>query len=405
LLVRHPDCTEAAAFDNRFDRHWEVSSLKDLAEKLEREGWLRVFLVNTPLDPDGAELAIQRLRRLKDAEHRYSEALDLSSRIQLCDYFPTVSAQRRREVERAMTDLYRHLGLFEKAEQLARKEVKRSLASVASSYDDQAQAAAILAAALYDAHRFHEGVETLDPWCERLDVDPWFVTPMTRVWVFNTAARSRVISGRAGWEELFRRSEEILRVWDPTELPRTWNYLAHGLLRHHRPSEARVVIDQIEGHPGLPEMSRWFLQVYRAEHARQCDEVWNSQEMEKALTEGNRVGHPFGFYLQATARQPGRAPDDAVARFRRAAQFFSLDAPSEEYPNIQHLLADCMRLGEAAWGSAGALWNEARDSIARRLRACPGSGLNAYYADVFEALGSSPDRGAAEAFLRRVPFF
>src|SRR5262249_24258479 len=112
---------------------------------------------------------------------------------------------------------------------------------------------------------------------------------------------------------------------------------------------------RIEGHPGLQEMSRWFPHVLKAEHARQSGDLWSSEEMEKALPEGHRVGHPFGLYLQATARQPGREPDDAVERFRRASLFLSLDAPSSAYPNIQHLLADCIRLGEAAWGGAGAL--------------------------------------------------
>jgi hypothetical protein len=127
--------------------------------------------------------------------------------------------------------------------------------------------------------------------------------------------------------------------------------------------------------------------------------------MENTLPEGHRVGHPFGFYLQATARQFSRASDDAVGRFRRASRFFLLDAPDGGHPNIQHFLADCMRLGEAAWGGVAALWDETKEALAQQLRPHAGSLLDVYYADVFNALGPSPDRASADAFLCRVPFF
>src|SRR5262249_13929587 len=152
--------------------------------------------------------------RLMRIEHRYSDALDLSTRVEACGYHHSVSAQPRRDVEHSITDLYRHVGYYENSEQLARTEVDRSRTSVATSYDRQAQAAANLAAALYDAHRFRESVEILIPWSERLAADPLICNPITRVMVFNTLGRARVILGDGSWQELFCRSEEILREWE-----------------------------------------------------------------------------------------------------------------------------------------------------------------------------------------------
>jgi pentatricopeptide repeat protein len=84
---------------------------------------------------------------------------------------------------------------------------------------------------------------------------------------FNTLGRARVILREAGWKELFQRSQDILLEWDPTDLPRTWCYLVHGLLRNSRLTEAWEMIRQLEAQPGPNELSRWFLRFYQAEHA------------------------------------------------------------------------------------------------------------------------------------------
>jgi hypothetical protein len=405
LLVRHRQCAEAAAFDRSFDHCWVVSSVSDFAERLERQGFLRTFIKSIPLDLGDADVVGARLRRLKDSHHRYAEALDLSSRIQACGFRSNVPGELRREVRRSITDLYRHLGYHEKAEQLAREEVKRSLHLVASSYDAQALADVSLAAALFDSHRFEETVGILQPWYERLAAEPLIVLPMTRVMVFNTLGRARVTRGDTGWEEPFRRSLDILLQWEPTDLPRTLCYLAHGFIRHGLPKDAEEVLRQIEEHPDIHEVSRWFLRFYQAEQARRGGMQWISEDMENASPDRGRVGHPFGFYFQATARQAGRAADDAGRRFELASEFFLLEAPGTEYLNIQHFLADCMRLASAAWRNDRDLWDESRAAIAGRIKPAAGSGLVTYYSERFNALGSTPNREATEAFLTRVPFF
>jgi pentatricopeptide repeat protein len=403
--VRHRGCSEAAAFDGDFDRCCEVNTLRELAEFLDREGLLHDFLEQLRLNSADTEVVGARLRRLKDAEHQYAEALDLTRRIQASGFEPDVSARRHRELRSTIIDLYRHLGYYGTAEEMARDEVRQCRAWALSSHDDEARAYVNLAAALFDPHRFAEIEEILGPWCERLRADPRLVSASTRVMVFNTCARAQAISGADGWEASFRRSEEILRHWEPSDLPRTWSYLAHGLLRHGRLEEAEEVIRQIERHPGLDARSRWSVGFLQAEAARQRGTVWASDEMEVNPQEWPGVGHPFGFYLQATARQSGRDREDSVERFRRAVTFFARDVQDDGSPNIQRFLTDCMRLGDAAWAGDTSLWNQAREAIADRLRPCSGLRLDEHYAGVFDALGASPDRVAADSFLSRVPFF
>src|SRR5262249_22018044 len=108
---------------------------------------------------------------------------------------------------------------------------------------------------------------------------------------------------------------------------------------------------------------------------------------------------------QATARQPGRTPDDAARRFRQAREFFLRDAPSSERSNILPFLADCMLLAEAAWRGDPILWRQAREALDGHLQARQGCRVPDYYRGEWLALGSSPTGGTAETFLCRVPFF
>jgi hypothetical protein len=405
LLVRAAGCPESAAFDGAFAQVWEVDSLRDLAGHADRAGLLRVFLESLPLGPADLAAAGGRLRELVEVEHRYAEALDLARRLDRCPCRPEVPARPVREVRRALGDLYRHLGYYEESEELAVRECAQARATPASCYDEQAQADAVHAASLYDPHRFLEMEQILRPWCERLAADPLLVAPETRVMVFNTLARALVILGRAGWAALFRQSLDLLRRRNPTDAPRTWNYLAHGLLRSGRTDEAAAVLADVDGQPAMSDMSRWAFRFLQAEHARQAGRVSACPEMEAPAETPKRLGHPFGFYFQATARQAGRLLDDARGRFRRARECFVQDAGPADRPNILYFLVECMRLAEAAWADDARLWDEARQELGRHLRPRAGCLLGDYYAAVWPGLGPLPNKNAAEIFLRRVPYF
>lgn len=403
LLVRCRDA-ESAAFDAHFDTVWEVDSLGELARTLERAGLLQVFLDGQPLSGVDAKTVTTRVHQLEGSEHRYAEALNLSQRAERAGFCPEVPNRIRREFRQNIIDLYRHLGAYGKTAELAQQEHSRSRSSPIQSYEDQAQADLTYAAALYAPHRFGTIHELLDPWRERLTTDPLLVTPLTRMKVFNTLGRAWVASGRGGWEDLFRRSAEILQELEPTDLPRTWCYLAQGYLRSGRLREAEKVFSRIEVHPGLGEMSRWFLRILQADLARRQGSTWVDPEMERA-TITTRVGHPFAFYLQATARQPGRQVDDALDRFRRARGFLAQDEPDGDPQNIQRFLTDCLLLAEAAWMADQTRWSRAVIAIESYLNAPAGDGFANHYSGSVPLKESAPSRAAAERLLNRVPFF
>jgi hypothetical protein len=403
LLVRSRGCAEAAGYDSHFENIWEVDSLAELARELEGARWLDVFLADQQLSAVDARTVSERVRRL-EAQHRYAQALDLSNRTEHCGFGSDVPTRLRREFHQTRIDLYRHLGAYAKSAELAEEDRRLSQTSRASSYDDQARADVTYAAALYAPHQFEEIRRLLDPWREQLTADPLRVAPFTRVMVFNTLGRALVALGRAGWEELFRRSEELLGEFEPTDLPRTWSYLAEGYLHDGRLSEADEALRRIAVHPGLSEMSRWFMRFYQADAARRRGEIWDDPEMERAAV-SRRVGHPFAFYLQATARQPGRDTASALDRFRRAREFFAQDEPDGDARNIQRFLSACIQLAEAAWASDQVRWDEALTELERQLAPQPGLGLSDHYKGYLPAIGSVPTREASERLLNRVPFF
>jgi hypothetical protein len=403
-MVRCRECAEAAGYDSHFDDVWEVESLVELARVLEGTRWLDVFLADQQLSAVDAGTVCERVRRLETSEHGYAEALDLSNRAERCGFGPDVPTRLRRELRQTRIDLYRHLGAYAKSAELAEEDHCLSRSSRAPSYDDQARADLTYAAALYAPHRFEEIRRLLDPWREQLTDDPLRVAPFTRVQVFNTLGRALVALGRSGWEDLFRRSEELLGEFEPTNLPRTWCYLAQGYLRDGRLNEAEEVLRRIPGHPGLDDMSRWFLRFYQADAARRQGEIWADPEMERAVI-SRRVGHPFAFYQQATARQPGRDTASALDRFRRAREFLAQDEPDGDGRNIQRFLSVCIQLAEAAWASDQPRWDESLTALERQLAPHPGLGLSDHYTGYLPAIGSAPAREAAERLLNRVPFF
>jgi hypothetical protein len=404
MLVRCRECDEAKEYDRHFESVWKVDSLAELARELDGRRWLNVFQADQPLNAADAGTVAVRVRRLEGAEHRYADALDLSARAERCGFGADVPTRLRREFRQNVIDLYRHLGAYQKSAELAEGEHRQARSTRVTSYDDQAQADLTYAAALYAPHRFDEMYRLLDPWRTQLAADPLQVTPLTRVKVFNTLGRAWVALGRVGWEDMFRQSADVLGELEPTDLPRTWCYLAQGYLRHGRLREAGDVLSRIEAHPGLSELSRWFLRILQADAARQRGETWTDPEMERAVL-SRRVGHPFGFYLQATARQPGRDPADALDRFRRARGFLGQDQPDGDDRNIQRFLTECIRLAEGAWAADQDCWDAAQAEIERHLSPLPGLALREHYAGCLPEPGSVPNRAAAERLLSRVPFF
>jgi hypothetical protein len=405
LLVRGRACAEAREYDDHFVEVWKVDSLAELAQKLRCRGWLDVFLTGLPLTRAQAESVFARVRRLRYDDYHYADALALSDRAELCGFGPDVPNRLRREYEHAVIDLTRLLGSAQRSAE--RADVVRHRAwtsSRAPSYEDRARADLNYAAALFALHLFREIRELLDPWRERLAADPLLVTPFTRVKVFNTLGRALVAADEAGWEELFHDTAEVMTELEPTDVPRTWCYLAHGYLRCGRLPEAEEVLRWIEVHDGLDELTRRFFCFHRAGAARCRGEQWTDPDMER-VGASRELAHLFGYCWQATARQPGRDADDALDRFCRAQEFLARDIPPGDDQNIRRFLIDCVRLAEAARASDRHRWDESVVALGRHLAPRPGLGLSNYYAGYAPAPGAVPTREAAERLLNRVPFF
>ena len=65
LLIRHPDCTEAAEYQHYFDAVWTVGSLAELARRCEKREWLKKFFADEPLANNEAKRVCEYVHLLK----------------------------------------------------------------------------------------------------------------------------------------------------------------------------------------------------------------------------------------------------------------------------------------------------------------------------------------------------
>lgn len=406
LLIRPSRCPEAAAFDACFENVWRVDTIAGLARQLDDVKLLDIFRRTTPLDRHQIGVVSERVRVLIEKEHRHRDALALVLRLDEHPVAPDVPPSFRPDRCRTIGELYRHLGLYADAIRVAKREFDRVHRTSAVSYDDQIRAASDYAAAFYDPHQFERMVEILGPRRDALEADPRLVSPDVQVMVFNTLGRAQTALGDPGWEANFRRSMRIREQMYPFDTPRSANYLIHALLRHGRLKAAERLVDQMEAREAMSHFSRWMLRFLRADLARrQGGEPWFDSEMECQNPASVPSGHPFGFYFQATARQPRRTPEGAAERFKKAQEFFLLDVADGDSRNILWFLAECMRLAEAGYTKNNQQWQDALASLKRYTKGRAARGLDRYYRAVLSALGTAPTRDGAELLLERVPYF
>jgi hypothetical protein len=403
LLLLTPDADITGDDLARFDQVWRPGTWKDLARHLSDSGLLAPFLDHSPLSPTEFTLVRKRLQDLHQAT-QFGAALDLLQRTQAV--LPeTLSTPDRWELLRLEAELCRHLGQADRAERLARELGDQlSQAGDATSFEEQLAVAVEHAAAFYDWHRFAEMADLLEPWLTEVEAAPRRFQPETRVRLFNTLARARVILQRPGWEDLFRRSLDLLARRDPYDLGRTYGYLVHGLLRHQRVEQARAALDECAALPMVP-LSRWWLRACEADWARQTGRLWTDPEMEAGPPPA-QPGHPFAFYLQATARQKGRELVDRQQRFQRATRVLETDARQSGAGSLLPFLACCLGLAAAASGTEPATWDRAREQLVRYLEQQTGTALADHYQPIHQALISAgePSEALVETLLLCIPY-
>lgn len=405
LLVRSRNCPEAEAFDHLFGFVWLVDSWAELSQQFEQHGLLAGFHLRSELDRHKLRVAIERLSVLCTKHARFQEALTLAEKLNNHPVGPDVTADDRKQIRQWIIDLYRHLGRYREACEHSRAQYKRLRAEgVDSSYDQQALAAAVYAASLYDLHSFSQVERVLAPWCRQLQRKPLLVGPLTRVAVFNTLARAQVAMTVMGWEGHYETSLAILSEVDPFDRARTYNYLLHGLLKAERLNDAETVIRTVLSLPSLSKFSKWMLGFFRADLARRKSTMWSDSELDSESQANEVAGHALGFYLQATARQLGRSLDDATQRMELARVLFLRDVCQGDTANILLFLAGCISLAIAALNNDYKVWSEAVGSLAEYVERQTTGGFKRYYRPVLPKPESTPSIAAAETLLHRVPY-
>lgn len=396
LLVRHPGCRASAEFLDAFDEVWSVSSLAELAGHLAPLGVFESWSTTGPHGLSEAELVLSRLRDLHQAGPDHAAIVRLARRALGCSWRDEVPPAIRHRPRLDLLRSLRHLGCYAEALQVGeqwRQEV-RDLGE-ASSLEQVAEADLEFAAGLFDPADFERMLEILGPWLDRAEVEPLCLSPGLRVRLWNTAARAMVRLRCDGWDALFRRSVDLQGRTDPAGLLRTRNYLIEGLLREGRIDEAERLIEA-SALSGPDATSRAMLAFYRADLARRRGSIAVNEAMETARPEVGRANHPLGFYLQATARQPGRTAFDACDRFRRSAECFAFDAERSGEVNVLWILARCMEVAAAL--CEGHQSSSASDALASAL-AQPGLEL------LRARVGALPvEASRVEAFLAQLPW-
>lgn len=388
--------------DKNFDHVWMVDSLNELADKLEENGFLKVFRDARELDELETRIVLARadhLAKRKD-NPQPSEALKLLQRCELAGFDLDVPKVDQFRVKHGIILLNRTLGRFKTACELSAKHRNELINSPFKSYEEMANNDAEYGASLFYAHKFQEIVDLLEPWCQRDPLrDPFLLTPLARVKILNTLARALYSNNQCGWEELLKKSEEIWKHVDQTELPRTWFYQAQGYLRVGNASEAENTISKIEARSHLPQLTRDYVPYLKADLARINREIWSDSRTEKS----EATGFPLAMYFQATARQSGRSEDDVFQRFRKARIIID-GLTGQDTGNYMAFLSCCLRLAEGAWANDSKAWTEGATMMANFLDREEAMEYRNYYKDLIIGSDSTPDIQKAEAFLNRFVF-
>ena len=397
-------CTNSLmGFRKDFNKVWEVDTLKQLADKLYECKYLDVFFDKKKLSTLEAGLILSRVRELKNA-HQQAYALDLLTRSLTIGFEKSVPNKVLDKINQMRNDLHRNLGNFDHAEKEAKKNLDDANNALITSYDCLANATLKYAAAFYDSHNFLEIKVQLSPWLKKINKDPLVLRALTRLKIFNTLARSLVILNEEGWESLFLESEKILQAIEPTDLPRTWNYLAHAYLKTNDLEKAGVLLGKFTEHH-LDDKSRNFLSFLKAELARRNNEIWADADLDSQEASSSKSSEFLMFYFQATARQPGRESPDVKKRFDRAIEYILWDEKHIEKTNILYLLKYFLQSAQSSKTNDVNLWRGSIRQIGVFFKKITTPFLKNFYKDFIPSDTSNPCEQISEKILSRVPYF
>ena len=408
LLVRLSTDEEASQFDDLFEDVWPIDNFEQLVKKLTEN-----HLIEPLLDEGPSKLDIDTVRSrwqwLETQELKHA-ALEFTERcLQWTSQQEAVPLTVQLEIESKIEALQRDLGQYVNAFESSKRAVER-LEGLGDLVDDESiiRFQVSQAAAFYDAHLFQDEYELLEPVANRIRKDKRRISIAVRCELFNTLAETMVVLDKDGWEDLFRESIDAQQQVERHLVPRTRNCLIHALLKHGRVEDAQCELDlakQWELDP-FDQYSQTFLWFYEAEHARQRGLLWSTTPDDGEVGLPNTYPrHAVGFYLQATARQPNRSPDDVIRRFDAAVEALQDDCQGDPPGNILPVLVQFVRLASSATKQDTTAWCDARQEVDRLLSDPAADGIRQFYGDVLAACGDTPDPEQVEAVLARVPYF
>ncbi len=243
LLVRFAEDLEAMNHDDAFDVVWPIRNLRELSHKLSEAGIFRCLNQQFAIGSEHGLAITSQMQRLLASESTYVQASNFIQRVRHRIAADT-PLRTKLEISYAEEDLHRHTGNFDEAIAVRKNRVELENNSLISCYERMADSDNRHAAALYDAHRFTEAIQCLEPWLGRLRLDPKICLPETRSFLFNTLGRCLVAVCDPRWEEMFDASLQIQRAVSPANVPRTENSLVHGYLKCNRLSDAAIYLDK-----------------------------------------------------------------------------------------------------------------------------------------------------------------
>jgi len=397
-------CTNSLKkYRESFDVVWEVNTLKQLADKLYECKFLDVFFDKKKLSTSEAGLVLSRVRQLKNS-HQQAFALDLLTRSLTIGFEKSVPNKVLDKINQMHNDLHRNLGNFSIAIKQGKKNLDDANNALITSYDFRANTTLKYAAACYNSHNFFEIKNLLAPWLEKINQDPLILRALTRLKIFNTLARSLVILNEEGWESLFLESEKILQAIEPTDLPRTWNYLAHAYLKTNDLEKAGVLLGKYTEHH-LDDKSRNFLSFLKAELARRNNEIWADADLDSQEASSSKSSEFLMYYFQATARQPGRESLDVKKRFDQAIEYILWDEKHIEKTNILYLLKYFLQIAQSSKTNDVNLWRGSIRQIGVFFKKITIPFLKNFYKDFIPSDTSNPCEQISEKILSRVPYF
>jgi tetratricopeptide (TPR) repeat protein len=339
LLVRAVDCDQASRFDGRFDRVWEVNDLAQLAHRLSECNLLNPILNKVSLTHQHAPALSSYLDDLLADEANYPKAEQFLVRL-IRRVTPQTPPLMRLAIQSAEEDIHRHRGNFEQALRARVERKKLEQMPFMASYERIIESDGQFAAALYDAHRFSEAIEILKRLQQLWESNGELICSADkRSYVLNTLGRCLVVLGDPSWEKCLRDSIEIQEHISPMDIPRTKNYLIHGLLKSGRSSEASAELQ--ESIEADDPFRVWLM----AETARQQGVTWTEAEDSKIDTIERRQ-HAYGFAMQAAARQIRRTSAQRVDYLTRASECFGYGVQADQH-NIKTLMQLSCKLAVA----------------------------------------------------------